>query len=120
MRAGLCDRQHASIGPSMSRHSGSVPVDSGSGFVAITNPVLHSMTGPGMVPMVPLSVGSCSLRSHGLILRSSGWAQLDSPAIPVKRLPQQSISDRDAAGSSRAYEAPSEEPRGGPSVALAL
>ena len=36
---------------------------------------LHSMTGPGIVPMVPASVGSGSFTSRGFTFRSSGVAQ---------------------------------------------
>jgi hypothetical protein len=39
------------------------------------SPTLHSITGPGMVPMVPPSVGSGSFRSQGLTFRSSGASQ---------------------------------------------
>ena len=39
------------------------------------SPSWHSITGPGIVPIVPLSEGSGSLRSHGFTLRSSGTAQ---------------------------------------------
>ena len=52
---------------------------SGYPFAASTevrSPTLHSITGPGIVPIVPLSVGSSSFRSHGFTLRSSGAAQL--------------------------------------------
>ena len=41
----------------------------------IVSPSWHSMTGPGIVPIVPLSEGSGSLRSQGFTLRSSGAAQ---------------------------------------------
>jgi hypothetical protein len=44
-------------------------------WTTTVSPTLHSITGPGMVPIVPLSDGSGSLRSHGLTFRSSGAAQ---------------------------------------------
>jgi len=44
-------------------------------FEVTASPTLHSITGPGIVPIVPLSEGSGSLRSQGFTLRSSGAAQ---------------------------------------------
>src|SRR5690348_10089882 len=51
------------------------------------SPTLHSMTGPGIVPMVPESVGLGSLISQGFTLRSSGAAQFGVYLLRMRASP---------------------------------
>ena len=45
-------------------------------YTITSSPTLQAIVAPGIVPIVPVSVGFGSFKSHGFTLRSSGAAQL--------------------------------------------